>query len=129
MKGKKMEICEGSLVDYFNSEEKDFTKDGKCSGCGACCTALLPLTDYEMMVLKKYVKDNGIKPIYHFDEPGDIDMLCPFLDLNEEYKKCLVYEARPRVCREYQCNIKKEDRKMFPKMYKIRNLRSEEWGI
>lgn len=31
-----------------------------------------------------------------------VDMTCPFRD--ERNKKCLIYEIRPAICREFMCN-------------------------
>lgn len=33
---------------------KDFTVCGKCSGCGSCCSDLLPVTDAEIKRILKY---------------------------------------------------------------------------
>ena len=58
----------------------DFTVDGKCSNCGACCANLLHLTENE-------------KPV---------DMTCHFRSDSE--RKCLIYSVRPLICRRFQCN-------------------------
>lgn len=115
----------GSFEEMMRSEQTDFTNDGKCSGCGSCCTALLPMTDYELIQLKKYVKENNIEVCHHGGE-NCIDMICPFCDLAKEKDKCRIYEVRPRVCRTYICS-KRVD-KTFPKMYKLRNLWMEFGG-
>ena len=36
-----------------------------------------------------------------------VDMTCPFRD--EANKKCLIYEIRPAICREFMCNHTHED--------------------
>ena len=110
----------------------DFTVNGKCSQCGACCSSLLPITSKELSDLKKYVRSHHIKPIKHF-APTIVpmpDLTCPFR--SDEEKKCLVYEVRPEICREFQCNKPKEHIK--PKMskpiedYEIINLRAVRWS-
>ena len=72
-------------------------KKAACDGCGECCSNFLPLTRNEITELKAYVKEHGIK------QTGS-GMECPFLDKAKPWKKCAVYEARPLICRDYQCN-------------------------
>ena len=36
-----------------------------------------------------------------------VDMTCPFRD--ERNKKCLIYEIRPAICREFMCNHSHDD--------------------
>ena len=43
----------------------NFCKDGKCSCCGECCSDMLPLSDAEIIKIKKYIKKNNIKMISH----------------------------------------------------------------
>lgn len=80
---------------------KDFTKDGKCSNCGQCCSNLLPLSEAEIKRIKAYIKKHGIKEQRH-NALMAVDMTCPFRD--ERNKKCLIYEIRPAICREFMCN-------------------------
>lgn len=40
----------------------DFTKDGKCSSCGSCCSRYLPISEKELKTIKRYVKKHHIKP-------------------------------------------------------------------
>ena len=78
----------------------DFTVDGKCSSCGACCSNLLPLSDKEVSDIKKYIKKHHIKQQRH--NAAMYDMTCPFRD--EVNKKCLIYPIRPAICRQFMCN-------------------------
>lgn len=80
---------------------KDFTKDGKCSNCGQCCSNLLPLSEAEIKRIKAYIKKHGIKEQRH-NALMAVDMTCPFRD--ERNKKCLIYDIRPAICREFMCN-------------------------
>ena len=60
----------------------DFTKDGKCSSCGSCCSRYLTLLSKELKEIKRYVKKHHIKPKEHIfptTEPM-LDMVCPFRD-------------------------------------------------
>lgn len=84
----------------------DFTENGKCSNCGACCSNCLPLSDAEVNRIKAYIKKRGIKEQRHNVITG-IDMTCPFRD--DANKKCLIYEIRPAICRSFVCNHTHED--------------------
>lgn len=90
---------------------KDFTCNGKCSGCGSCCTAFLPMTDGEIKAIKRYIREHDIKPCDHgfqvpLAEPA-VDMICPFRD--DKRRICTIYEVRPTICKAYQCNIPREE--------------------
>lgn len=73
--------------------------NGQCSNCGRCCADMLPLTKKDIQIVKSYVKNNKIKPFA-------IDLLdpmrCPFRDAVN--KKCIIYEKRPTICRNFICN-------------------------
>jgi Fe-S-cluster containining protein len=90
----------------FECSARDYTKDGKCSSCGQCCSNLLPLSDKEIKVIKQYIKKHDIKEQRHNAMVG-VDMTCPFRD--EANRKCLIYEIRPQICREFMCNHRHED--------------------
>lgn len=84
----------------------DFTKDGKCSGCGKCCSANLPLTDGEIDRIKKYIKRKGIQKHRHIvpTKTVTVDMTCPFLMDEKENDRCAIYPVRPLICRTFCCN-------------------------
>lgn len=71
---------------------------GDCRGCGECCSRFLPLTLADRVRLRAYVKAHGIEQV---PERADIDLMCPFLS---DGRECLVYEARPEICRAYRCD-------------------------
>lgn len=106
---RKMSMM-GTLEEVYRDMEEgvnDRTEDGKCSNCGACCSALLPLSRKEIKRIKEYVWKHQIKPHRHgsvFADPADLDMCCPFLDERKEHK-CDIYEARPDICRHFICNV------------------------
>ena len=79
----------------------NFTDNGKCTCCGNCCTALLPVTKEELKIIKRYIKRKHIKPVVHSGKV-DIDLTCPFR--NDVEKKCNVYEVRPAICRDFKCD-------------------------
>lgn len=87
-------------------EVNDYTVNGKCSGCGECCSNLLPLSEYEIKRIKDYIKKHNIKEQRHNALVG-VDMTCPFRD--EANKKCLIYEIRPAICKQFMCNHTIED--------------------
>ena len=79
----------------------NFTDNGKCTCCGNCCTALLPVTKEELKTIKRYIKRKHIRPVVHYGK-ASIDLTCPFR--NDAEKKCNVYEVRPAICRDFKCD-------------------------
>lgn len=108
---------------------KDFTVDGKCSSCGKCCSNMLPMSKDEVIRIKGYIRQKGIKEQRHNTIVGT-DMTCPFRD--EANKKCLVYEVRPAICRQFMCNHNIEDIKKwkvdFHKKFDVVFMRNEFFG-
>ena len=87
----------------------DFTEDGKCSQCGACCSDLLPISENEYRKIKRYIKKHNIKEQKHIvpallAEQPEFDLTCPFLNMNKKNEKCVIYDARPAICRFFVCN-------------------------
>ena len=82
----------------------DFTRNGKCSNCGACCTATLPMSKKELKAIKDYVKKNKVKTHTHKNIVLEdiVDLTCPFR--NKEQKICEIYPVRPWICRKFVCN-------------------------
>ena len=103
----------------FANETYNLTCNGKCTGCGQCCSNILPMTDEEIETIRKYVKKYNIKENKHLiplTEPI-FDMTCPFLDDSKSCEKCKIYEVRPKICRDFIC-----DPKQRPKL-------DLEWGL
>lgn len=91
-------IVEGTM------KNTDFTCNGKCSRCGECCGYILPLDQDDLDRVFKYVRENNIhsqKQVLVMKQK----LQCPYYTGNKE-KGCSIYEARPKVCRLYQCNKK-----------------------
>jgi len=76
-----------------------------CLDCANCCSSIPPMLNE--MDVKRAAKYLGIRPsefkeqYLRIDE--DLDMVmksspCPFL---ESDNKCLIYDGRPKACREY----------------------------
>lgn len=81
----------------------DYTTDGKCSGCGSCCSNYLPVSEADLRRIKRYVAAHNVRPqrkVFPLAAPA-IDATCPFRD--EHAGKCLIYEARPTICRVFSC--------------------------
>ena len=93
----------------------DFTKNGKCQGCGSCCSMDLPLTEKEVEKLKIKIKPILPKIKKNF-ESNKIDMRCPFLMSN---KKCKIYLERPSICRVFSCNIEKFRKTSLEYQYRL----------
>lgn len=100
----------GSFADMMSLQWTDLTDNGKCIGCGECCSNILPMSDEDVRRIRKYIKQHNIKPITHIALLADIqlDMECPFCDLTQE-KKCTIYEVRPEICRLFICSKKRGD--------------------
>lgn len=71
---------------------------GKCSKCGECCTPYLPITQKELFRIAEFVEKNNIKPQRQLLVMQN-RLSCPYHD----GKKCLIYEVRPLICREFYC--------------------------
>ena len=97
----------GTRKEYLDCMEKgvtDFTKDGKCSNCGACCADMLPLTKEDIKRISKYVSSHHLKEHIHCPPTNTpiIDSTCPFR--NDMDKKCEIYHIRPIVCHAFICS-------------------------
>lgn len=94
----------------------DYKVDGKCdpSVCHSqCCASILPLSDYEINKIKKYIRRNNILAVNRnadqsvFGNEDEYVNICPFL--SEDFQ-CNIYVHRPEICRNYLCG---EDRWNF----------------
>lgn len=109
----------------------NFTKDGKCSGCGNCCSNLLPMSQKEVDVIHKYIKKHGIKECKHLPPVTSpaMDMTCPFRD--NDSRICKVYDVRPEICRQFICDSEKRvkhNRKLLGQTRRFVDVRSEFYG-
>ena len=105
----------------------DYTNDGVCSNCGECCSDFLPVTVKEIQTIRKYIKRNRIREQVHFlpTAKAAIDMICPFRNNNE--KRCEIYEVRPMICRDFQCDKPKKgvraDASLFTDEHRIISMK------
>ena len=96
-----------------------YTDKIDCLKCANCCRSLGPLiTDTDIKRMGKALRltpSEVVDAYLRIDEDGDYvfkEMPCPFL-MPDNY--CIIYEHRPKACREYPHT----DRK---KIYQINNL-------
>lgn len=89
------------VVDYNNP---------KCINCNDCCGILTLISENEYQELKKYFTKNKIgKEIYKvavkrvLTEMRERDALYLQCPLNTGTKKCVIYDRRPSVCRDFHC--------------------------
>lgn len=110
----------------------DFTVDGKCSNCGSCCSNFLPMSSKEVKEIHRYIEKKRIteqKRVWPVSTPA-VDFTCPFR--SESEKKCLIYEKRPAICRDFQCDKPRKqilaDKEMYHGRYSVVDMRQEFFG-
>lgn len=111
----------------------DFTKDGKCSNCGECCADILPISTEEIRKIRAYIKKHRIQEQKHFFPLADVpvaDFTCPFRSTAE--RKCVIYEVRPAICRDFQCDKPRKqieaDKALYHGIYFPRSMRGTFFG-
>lgn len=111
----------------------DFTKDGKCSNCGECCSDLLPISAEEIRKIRAYIKKHGIQEQKHFFPLAEVpmaDFTCPFRD--NANRKCVIYQVRPAICRDFRCDKPKKkieaDKDMYHGLYAPHSMRMTFFG-
>lgn len=128
----------GTLLECIKDMEDgvcNFCIDGKCVGCGACCSDLLPLSYGEIRDIKRYVKKKHIQPTIRTNAPSKnplFDLTCPFLDDSKECEKCKIYAVRPAICRKFKCDTPpskiKENKELFWRTRKPYSMRQVFFG-
>lgn len=113
----KIDSIEQAIED-FNNGTYDLTCNGKCTGCGECCSNLLPMTTQEIERIKAYIKEHNIEEHKNgmFLMNPICDMTCPFLNDSKDHR-CNIYEVRPQICRCFSCH--KENRPKLTNKYKF----------
>lgn len=126
-----------SAIEYVAQGMKDniyiFTVEGKCSGCGNCCSNILPMSKKEINAIHDYIKKHNIRECKHFLPTAKllIDMTCPFLDIGKAKEKCRIYPMRPFICKKFICDGEqraKLTREETRKTRQIVNVREEFFG-
>lgn len=96
---------------------------GNCSKCGECCTNFLPVTQKEINEIQKYVIENKIRPQTQILVMQN-KLSCPYYN----GKKCLIYEVRPLICREFYC-YKKVNTESARKLMAEKRITVNMWAI
>ena len=121
------------LDNFVHNLHEEYFSEIDCLDCGNCCRSLGPrITENDIDRLSKSMKLKPAKFIeqyLHKDEDNDFvfkSMPCPFL---AEDNYCMVYENRPKACREYPhtdrrkfvqiLDISLKNRETCPVVYKI----------
>jgi Fe-S-cluster containining protein len=119
--------------DFVHAWDAELFRDTDCLDCGNCCRSLGPMiSDKDIARLAKHLKLKPSQVAEQYlkqDEDGDYvfkSMPCPFL-MDDNY--CMVYESRPKACREYphtdRVNFKQilklsiKNSKTCPVVYKV----------
>ena len=106
-----------------NVKITDNSCNGKCSKCGDCCTNFLPVSQREIDLIQEYIIKNNIKPQTQMMVMQN-RLTCPYYN----GKKCLIYEVRPLICKEFYC-YKKPDAETGRKFSKDRYITVNMWEI
>lgn len=101
----------------------DCSINGKCSKCGECCSNFLPVSQSEVNKIQKYVIENKIRPQKQMLVMRNT-LTCPYFN----GKKCLIYEVRPLICKEFYC-YKKPDIELVKKFMKEEHFPVDMWAI
>ena len=96
---------------------------GQCSKCGECCTNFLPVSQQEVDIIQKYVVEHKIRPQTQMLVMQNT-LTCPYYN----GQKCLIYEVRPLICREFYC-YKKPTAETGIKFSKDKYITVDMWGI
>ena len=104
-------------------EIEDNSICGKCSKCGECCTPYLPISQKELEIIVKYTVEKNIKSQKQLLVMEN-RLSCPYYN----GKKCLIYEIRPLICREFYC-YKKPDMKTSEKFIKDEYVPVDMWKV
>lgn len=108
-----------NLDDRFHKLHQEAFEEIDCLSCANCCKTTSPIfyePDIDRVAKALKMKSSVFVETYlHKDEDNDYvlnETPCPFLGYDN---KCIVYESRPRACREYPHTNRK-------RMHQILNL-------
>lgn len=139
---KLKKVNKRELDDFVHSLHESYFADTDCLQCANCCKSLGPMItdrDINRMAKKLKMKPGVFTETYlEQDEKGYFvfkTLRCPFL-LDDNY--CMIYEARPKACREYPhtdmvnfqhiLNISLKNTETCPVVYKIMKALEEKYG-
>ncbi|SIN76931.1 YkgJ family cysteine cluster protein [Algoriphagus halophilus] len=105
LKAKLRKVKPKELDQRFSEQHEKAFEEIDCLDCANCCKTTSPIfiqTDIDRLAKVFRMKSsNFIEEYLHRDEEGDFVLNsspCPFLNKDN---KCLVYDERPKACREY----------------------------
>ncbi len=105
IKEKLRKVKPKELDSKFEALHDSVFQEVDCLECANCCKTTSPIfiqTDIDRLAKVFRMKSSKFIDEYlHRDEEGDFVLNsspCPFLN---EDNKCLVYDSRPKACREY----------------------------
>lgn len=105
LKDRLRRVKPKKLDEEFAQLHDSVFKEMDCLDCANCCKTTSPIflqTDIDRLAKVFRMKSSEFMDTYlHRDEEGDFVLNsapCPFLGADH---KCLVYEDRPKACREY----------------------------
>lgn len=107
----------------------DYTRDGKCSNCGNCCSRILPVSGKEVRRISEYIRKHHIKECVNRPPTAEPvqDWTCPFRDNMKRI--CTIYEVRPAICRDFRCDKPRKqidaDKRMYHGKYNVVDMREE----
>ena len=110
----------------------DMTVNDECSNCGACCARFLPVSAKDIKAIHRYLKKHPINEQVHNYPTSKpmIDFRCPFR--SDDENKCLIYEVRPAICRDFRCDKPRKgitaSRDMYHDKYGVCDMRGEFFG-
>ena len=114
------------IIEYIVKDDIKITDNsccGNCSKCGECCTNFLPVTQKEIEIMQDYVIANKIRPQKQMLVMQN-RLTCPYYD----GKKCLIYEVRPLICKEFYC-YKKPTAELANKLEKDTYITVDMWAV
>ena len=114
------------IIEYIVKDDIKITDNsccGNCSKCGECCTNFLPVTQKEIEIMQDYVIANKIRPQKQMLVMQN-RLTCPYYD----GKKCLIYEVRPLICKEFYC-YKKPTAELANKFEKDTYITVDMWAV
>lgn len=105
------------------TDSNDINTYPDCKRCGHCCELnVIAITDADLKVMHEHVRSHGIIPVDQNSER------CCF---QRPDRTCMIWEARPQICRLHNCNIpRKEILRRDPSIHvpddiPLRNLHEE----
>jgi Fe-S-cluster containining protein len=123
MKESNIQEIVQELVSGNINNMVDCSINGKCSKCGECCSNFLPVSQSEVDKIQKYVIEHKIRPQTQLLIMQNT-LTCPYYN----GKKCLIYEVRPLICKEFYC-YKKPTAEMGKKFQEEEHFPVDMWAI